>query len=107
VRALLFVLLAFVALVVGVAFGWRYVVAPLLLYAVLRWAIASLRVLSGDAKALAGRIETEPADPRERTFFHCEECDTEVLLLVRGSTRAPSHCGQRMHERTELLGEVD
>jgi hypothetical protein len=37
-----------------------------------------------------------------RTLFWCEECGTEVLLLVRGTDRAPSHCGQRMHERTEL-----
>jgi hypothetical protein len=106
-RGVLLLLTAFVVVVVGIVFGWRWVVAPLLLYAVVRWAIASLRVLGGDAAALAGRIEAAPVDPRERTFFRCEECDTEVLLLVRGSSRAPSHCGQRMQERTELLGEVD
>jgi hypothetical protein len=43
-----------------------------------------------------------PVGPDERTLFWCEECGTEVLLLVRGTARAPSHCGQRMHERTEI-----
>jgi hypothetical protein len=94
-----------IAVLVGVNVGWRWVVAPLLAYAVLRWVIASLRVLAHDAKAVGYDVEPGPVPAGERTFFWCEECETEVLLLVRGSSRAPSHCGQRMHERTELLGD--
>ena len=93
-----------VAGVVGVNFGWRWVFAPLLGYVVFRWLMGSLRSLVHDAK----NLEAEEADPTpvsgdERTLFWCEECGTEVLLLVRGTPRATSHCGQRMHERTEIL----
>jgi DNA-directed RNA polymerase subunit RPC12/RpoP len=47
-----------------------------------------------------------PVSANERTVFWCEECGTEVQLVVRGTQRAPSHCGQRMNERTELLDEA-
>lgn len=95
---------AFVAVVIGVNFGWFWVLGPLASYAMLRWLIASLRVLVTDAR----HLDAEQASPvavgaDERTLFWCEECGTEVLLLVRGTSRAPSHCGQRMHERTEIL----
>jgi len=104
VLVLLLVALGFVAVVIGVNFGWFWVLGPLASYAMLRWLIASLRVLVTDAR----HLDDESADPRpvgpdERTLFWCEECGTEVLLLVRGTSRAPSHCGQRMHERTEIL----
>ncbi|MCC5949204.1 MAG: hypothetical protein JJT89_12180 [Nitriliruptoraceae bacterium] len=103
-RWLVLLLIAIVATLVGINLGWRFVFAPLLALALLRWSIASLRVLVTDAKDL----QKEPDGPApvggdERTLFWCEECGTEVLLLVRGSSRAPSHCGQRMNERTELL----
>lgn len=95
---------AVVATLVGVSFGWRWVFAPLLGYAVFRWLIGSLRALVHDAKHLeADEVDPTPVSGAERTLFWCEECGTEVLLLVRGTARAPSHCGQRMHERTELL----
>jgi hypothetical protein len=93
---------------VGITFGWQWVFAPLLGWALMTWLIASLRVLVTDGK---GRGDAEggptPISGDERTLFWCEECGTEVMLLVRGTPRAPSHCGQRMHERTELLNEVD
>jgi DNA-directed RNA polymerase subunit RPC12/RpoP len=89
------------AVITGLAFGWRWVLAPLLGLAVLRWAIASLRVLVQDAKDDTGLPAVE--DGPERTVFSCAECGTEVLLLHRGTSRAPSHCGQRMAARTELL----
>lgn len=93
-----------VAVLVGVNAGWRWVFAPLLAAALLRWTIASLRVLVTDAKDLQlNDGGPAPVGGDERTLFWCEECGTEVLLLVRGSARAPSHCGQRMNERTELL----
>ena len=101
---LLLIPTAAIAVVIGVSFGWQWVLAPLLAYALLRWSIASLRVLVTDAKELgADPGAATPVGTDERTLFWCEECGTEVLLLVRGSSRAPSHCGQRMHERTEIL----
>lgn len=93
-----------VASVVGTNFGWRWVFAPLLGYALLKWSIASLRVLVTDAKHLEAQESTPtPVGADERTLFWCAECGTEVLLIVRGTSRAPSHCGQRMNERTEIL----
>ncbi|MFA9431626.1 hypothetical protein [Egicoccus sp. AB-alg2] len=95
-----------VAVAVGVLFGWRWVLAPLLGWAMLTWLLSSLRVLGKDARAPGMPDEEVVATPMvtsERTLFWCEECGTEVLLLVRGTSRAPSHCGQRMHERTEIL----
>jgi hypothetical protein len=92
-----------IAVVLGVNLGWQWVLAPLLAYALLRWSLASLRVLVTDAAHPAGdTAEAAPVSPDERTLFWCEECGTELLLLVRGTSRAPSHCGQRMHERTEI-----
>lgn len=93
-----------IAVVIGLNFGWQWVLAPLLAYALLRWSIASLRVLVTDARHLGADPSTaSPVGGDERTLLWCEECGTEVLLLVRGTSRAPSHCGQRMHERTEIL----
>ncbi|MFW6010124.1 MAG: hypothetical protein ACOC9I_02255 [Actinomycetota bacterium] len=104
-RWLLLALLAAVAVVVGLAFGWRWVLAPLLAAGMLRWLLGSLRALAqgGPAGQPEEDAEPTPVGPDERTLFWCEECGTEVLLLVRGTARAPSHCGQRMHERTEVL----
>ncbi|GGI02975.1 hypothetical protein [Egicoccus halophilus] len=104
---LLLIPAAGLAVAVGVLFGWRWVLAPLLGWAMLTWLLASLRVLGRDAKAPGmpdeDELEVAPVGSGERTLFWCEECGTEVLLLVRGTSRAPSHCGQRMHERTEIL----
>jgi hypothetical protein len=106
-RLLVAAVVVTVAVLIGANLGWQYVGAPLLGYAVYKFVIGNLRGL-----AHAGRMgapdEDEvvaggPVPPDQRTLFWCEECGTEVLLLVRGTTRPPSHCGQRMHERTELL----
>ena len=101
---LLVILLIGVAVAVGVTAGWQWVAAPLLAAVLLWWSIGSLRALVADGR----RGETLESGPvpvgaHERTLFWCEECGTEVLLIVRGTPRAPSHCGQRMHERTEIL----
>ena len=104
-RWFLLVVVVAVAAAVGVNVGWQWVLAPLLGAALLRWLLGSLRALVHDARELDGD-EAAPAAPvssDERTLFWCEECGTEVLLLVRGTARAPSHCGQRMNERTEIL----
>jgi hypothetical protein len=101
---LLLIPAALLAVLVGVNLGWRWVFAPLLGYALLTWLLTSLRALVADGRdGAAAAADPEPVSGDERTLFWCEECGTEVLLLVRGSARAPSHCGQRMHERTELL----
>ena len=100
-RGWVLVVAVLLAVITGLAFGWRWVLAPLLGLAFLRWAIASLRVLVQDAKDDSGLPAVEEGP--ERTVFSCPECGTEVLLLHRGTSRAPSHCGQRMAARTELL----
>jgi hypothetical protein len=100
---LLLALAAAFAIPIGMNLGWRWVLAPLLALALLRWTLASLRVLVHDARNDDdGGPVPAPVGSDERTLFWCEECGTEVLLLVRGTARAPSHCGQRMHERTEV-----
>jgi hypothetical protein len=92
--------------VVGVNVGWAYVLGPVLGWAVYRYITGNLRALMHGSNYMIDDGEVEGADPLagdERTLFWCEECGTEVMLLVRGTPRPPSHCGQRMHERTELL----
>lgn len=93
--------------VVGTNFGWAYVLGPVLGYAVYRYIVGNLRTLMhGSNYMVEGDGDTDLGDPLsgdERTLYWCEECGTEVMLLVRGTPRAPSHCGQRMHERIELL----
>jgi hypothetical protein len=100
---LLLIPVAAIAVAIGVTFGWQWVLAPLLAYGLLRWSIASLRVLVTDGRNLGDEeARAAPVSPDERTLFWCEECGTEVMLLVRGTARGPSHCGQRMNERTEI-----
>ncbi len=108
---LLLVPAVIVGVFVGVTFGWQWVLAPLLGWAMLTWLIASLRVLVSDGQGhgddAVGDDDATPISGNERTLFWCEECGTEVMLVVRGTPRAPSHCGQRMHERTEILNEMN
>jgi DNA-directed RNA polymerase subunit RPC12/RpoP len=102
VRSLLFVIAIPAAPIVGIVLGWRYVFAPLLAAALLSWSIASLRVLVQDAQDADGIPAVQ--DGPERTVFRCAECGMEVLLLYRATPKAPSHCGQRMVARTEIVG---
>jgi DNA-directed RNA polymerase subunit RPC12/RpoP len=101
VRRLLFVVAVPSAPIVGIVFGWRYVLAPLLAAVLLSWSIASLRVLVHDAHDDDGVPPVQEGP--ERTVFRCAECGTEVLLLYRATPKAPSHCGQRMVARTEIV----
>jgi DNA-directed RNA polymerase subunit RPC12/RpoP len=101
VRRWLFIVALMAAPIVGIVFGWRFVLAPLLAAALLSWSIASLRVLVQDAQDDDGVPAVQ--DGPERTVFRCPECSTEVLLLYRGTPKAPSHCGQRMVARTEII----
>jgi hypothetical protein len=95
-------LLVLAATVIGTNFGWRWVLAPLLGFAILSWLLASLRVLVHGGRNADEPLDDDP-DDSAHTMFWCDECGTELLLVVRGTRRPPSHCGQRMHERTELI----
>lgn len=94
-----------IALPVGIAFGWRWVFAPLLGFAIYRWATGSLRAMVTDARALTAAEDAGPTPVLgdERVLYWCEECGTEVLLVIRGNGTPPRHCGTKMHERAELL----
>jgi hypothetical protein len=102
---LLVIPVALVAVVVGLTFGWKWVLAPLLGLLIFRWALGTLRsmVHAGQARVGADEQQPRPVGADERVLYWCEECGTEVVLVVRGSGRAPRHCGGTMHERAELL----
>lgn len=97
---------AVVVLLVGSQAGWKWVFAPLLGYAFIRWSIGSLRAMTADARATSHleRPQPEPVSRAERVLYWCEDCGTELLLLVRGTGKAPRHCATSMHEREELVG---
>jgi hypothetical protein len=101
---LLLIPVVLVAVVVGINYGWTWVLAPLLGLVVARFLLGSLRALLTDARTLEAHegAEPTPVTADERTLFWCEECGTELLLLVRGTSKPPSHCAQRMHQRTEI-----
>ena len=98
---------AVVVIVVGNEFGWRWILAPLLGFVIWRWASSTLRSMVHDGQNVGAVTAPEeppgPVDANERTLYWCEECGTELLLLVRGSGISPRHCGTRMHERSEIL----
>ena len=100
-RTLILVVAVPLSLIFGIVYGWRFVFAPLLAAVLLSWSLASLRVLVQDARDDDGVPAVQ--DGPERTVFSCPECATEVLLLYRGTPKAPSHCGQRMTARTEIV----
>lgn len=102
---LLAIPVALVAVVVGLSFGWKFVFAPLLGLAIYRWSTGTLRAMVHDGQARVGADEQQPRPVTgdERILYWCEECGTELGLLVRGSGKAPRHCGSTMHERAELL----
>jgi DNA-directed RNA polymerase subunit RPC12/RpoP len=35
-------------------------------------------------------------------IYRCENCGTELLLLVKGTEAAPRHCGEHMARREEI-----
>jgi DNA-directed RNA polymerase subunit RPC12/RpoP len=37
-----------------------------------------------------------------RVIYRCENCGTELLLLVKGTEAAPRHCGEHMARREEI-----
>ena len=103
VRAIASVVVVALAVFVGVAWGWKWVLAPLLGLAILAWSRAMLRgMVHGGQSSLD--VEPVAVTGDERTLYWCEECGTELLLTIRGTSAPPRHCGSSMHERVELLG---
>ena len=89
---------------IGTQVGWRWVLAPVLGLAIWVWLRAMLRSFIGHGQTgIAASDEPEPVAVDERVLYWCEECGTEVVLVVRGSGIAPRHCGTKMHERSEIL----
>jgi hypothetical protein len=80
----------------------EYVLAPLLGVLIYSMGVASLGSLKRGASHIPdGPPEAvDPAD--ERVTYWCGGCGAELLLLVRGAATPPRHCGERMHERTEV-----
>ncbi len=97
-------LLALAAVLVGTQIGWRWVVAPLIGIGIWVWMRATMRsFLTGGQTGVAATDEPEPVPVDERVTYWCEECGTEVVLVVRGSGVPPRHCGTKMHGRSEIL----
>jgi len=87
------VLLVAAHYLLDVTWGLRAAVGLLLATVVLRWGIASIRPLQAGAKTY------EPVDvvePDGVPVYSCKECGTQVVLLRRGSDKAPRHCGEAM-----------
>jgi len=76
-----------VAILAAIAFGWIGL-----------GMVRSLAVKPGSSTF----DEPVDADVAVRTVFWCQTCGTELLLLRRGSEKAPRHCGESMHERDEV-----
>ena len=77
----------------GVSWGMRAAGGLLLATLVVRWGFASIRPLQLGAKTY------EPVDvlePEGVPVYACQECGTQVVLLRRGSDKAPRHCGEAM-----------
>ena len=105
-RLLVLALVLSAVVLVGTQVSWRLALAPLLGLAIWVWARATLRSsIQHGSTGVAADDEPEPVPLDERTMYWCEECGTEVVLLVRGSGLAPRHCGTKMHERSEVLNQ--
>lgn len=96
------IVLGLVGIVVAVVFDPKWVLAPLLGFAVFRVGIAMLRGMAAGVDDDPGPPEPVLAEP-ERTLYWCEHCGSELLLVVRGTDAPPRHCGERMHERVEVV----
>ena len=79
----------------------KWVIAPLLGLFVYKVGTASLRSMAARPNQPAAAEPVVGAD--ERTLYWCEQCGTELLLVIRGSGLPPRHCGERMHARVEQL----
>lgn len=94
--------LVVVGIAVAIVFDPKWVLAPLLGFAVFRVGIAMLRGMAHGVDEGPGEPEPVLGEP-ERTLYWCEYCGAELLLVVRGTETPPRHCGERMHERVEIV----
>lgn len=81
-----------------------YVFGPLVGYGIWKVGSATFNSLRAGAEHVPDGRPPEPLDLAvERVSYWCEGCGAELLLLVRGTPAPPRHCGERMHERHELV----
>jgi hypothetical protein len=75
-----------------VSWGLRAAGGLLISTFVIRWGLASMRPLQLRTKTY------EPVDVVESgvPVYSCQECGTQLVLLRRGSDKAPRHCGEAM-----------
>jgi DNA-directed RNA polymerase subunit RPC12/RpoP len=89
-------------LVVADVVSLKVVLAPLLGLGIYLVGVASL----GSFRRGASYVPDGPPQAvdvaSERVLYWCGGCGAELLLLVRGTTVAPRHCGERMTERVEV-----
>lgn len=98
---ILFVVVAVVATALGASLGWQWALAPMLGWGVWTLLSGALRSMVGDARAGQGSADPEPVARDQRSRYWCQECGTEMVMVVRGSDRPPRHCGLRMQERSD------
>jgi hypothetical protein len=82
--------------------GGRAAGSLLLATLIIRWGLASMRPMR------VGEKSHEPVDvvePGGLPVYTCVGCGTQLLLLRKGSERAPRHCGESM--RYDVIAEAD
>jgi hypothetical protein len=79
----------------GVRLSWGLRAAGALLVAtlVIRWGLASMRPLQVGTKAYH---PVDVVDEAGIPVYSCKECGTQLVLLRKGSDKAPRHCGEAM-----------
>ena len=94
-RTLLGVCLLLVVLhyAADVSWGLRAAGGLLIATLVVRWGLASMRPLQVGAKTYD---PVDVVEPDGVPVYSCKECGTQLVLLRRGSDKAPRHCGEAM-----------
>lgn len=87
-------------------FPWAYVLAPLLGLAIYGVGIASLASFRRGLTSVPDGPPVQVDIRVERVTYWCGGCGAELLLLVRGASVPPRHCGERMTERHEVAREA-
>ena len=97
-RLLAAVWIAFVGMLLAggrdVAQGVRVGVGLLIGVLLIEWGFASLRPLQAGTKTYAEPVDV--LEPEGVPVYSCKECGTQLVLLRRGSDKAPRHCGEAM-----------
>jgi hypothetical protein len=87
------VLLVVAYYALDVSWGWRAAVGLLIATFVIRWGVASMRPLQAGTKTY---VPVDVIEPAGVPVYSCKECGTQLVLLRRGSDKAPRHCGEAM-----------